>query len=146
MDRRRALLGGGKKILYVYKPGFTSWQNINQSTTDGTISTSFGSDSVTLTGRDTYNTLNLRIPESIYGKYEKLVFKAKSSKNDSNLKICWSKTANYTGDSNGSTVSRITTTVQEFSVDISNDSGKRFIVMSVYYSGTVFTIYDIHFE
>ena len=146
MNRRRALLGGGKKILYVYKPGFTSWQNINQSTTDGTISTSFGSESVTVTGRDTYNTLNLQIPESVYGNCKKLVFKAKSSKNDSNFKICWSKTADYTGGSNGSTVSTITKTAQEFSVDISNDTGNRFIVMSVYYSGTVFTIYDIHFE
>ena len=28
MNRRRALLDSGDKILYIYKPGFTSWQNV----------------------------------------------------------------------------------------------------------------------
>ena len=146
MERRRALLAGGKKTVYIYKPGATSWQNIGGSSVSGSITTSFGSENVALTGVSTYNRLNLLIPESVYGNCKKLVFKAKVSKNDSNLKICWSKSADYTGDSNGSKVCNIGTSEKEFSIDVSADSGNRFIVMNVYYSNTVLTIYDIHFE
>lgn len=141
MDRRRALLGGGKKPpLYVYKPGFTSFQNNSGASGSASILINFSSSYVKIYSYEDYPTYHIQFNEAIYKGYEKLIVTANASRNDSNFKLYWN-----TGATNGGISVKLTKTIQEFVFDISADSGTRFLHMTPYWSSE-FNFYDIHFE
>jgi hypothetical protein len=145
MDRRRALLGGGKEPLYIYKPGFTAWQNI-QSATPTTVSVTFNADNVTVGHQRSNNTstlLSLLISESVYKGYKKLIIKISSSASYTQNQICWGTTA---GNVASGTAYNLSTTPTEYIFDISSDTGNRYIILRIYGAMAKHTIYDIHFE
>ena len=136
MDRRRALLAGGKKPpMYVYEPGYTSFKNTDGYGATGVTSyCQFRNAYVEIYGayQENYETYNISFTEARYKGYKKLIIKANA--NVSNCKISWGSTSIYVGYS-----------TQEFVIDISNDTGSRNINFQTY-GEQKFTVYDIHFE
>ena len=136
MNRRRALLSGGKKPpMYVYEPGYTSFKNTDgYGGTGATVICMFRSEYVDIEGnyQENYDTYNISFTEARYKGYKKLIIKAKA--NGNNYKISWGSTSVYAGYS-----------TQEFVIDISNDTGSRNINFQTY-GERRFTVYDIHFE
>lgn len=150
MDRRRALLAGGYKGLPIYKKGAASWLNVEEAVANRTsVTATFNSDNVAVkTGSNAGNSYYyyLKISQNVYGEYSNLVFKAVASAIGSNTSIIWatSKPAASAPPSGEKTM--LTTSVQEYSVDISGESGDRYILIFPNVGNGAITIYDMHFE
>lgn len=122
-------------LMYVYQPGYTSWQNTDGYGAEGvTASAQFGSSSVEVRGHysENYYKYNITFTEARYKGYKKLFIKAKA--NTSSSYILW-----------GGTEIKVNTATQEFVTDISNSTGTCNITFRTY-GETAFTVYDIHFE
>jgi hypothetical protein len=144
MDKRRALLMGAEKGLYIYKPGFTEWKNIESKTQSGSVTTTFNAGAVDVVAGTTSTTLkiNLLISEDTYGKYSTLVFKASHTGGSGSSKITWQNVAS----SSVKKETVIAASVTEYFVDISGSTGDYYISIAPYLKNRVLSIYDIHFE
>lgn len=148
MDNRRRLLSNSSadKGLYIYKKGFTTWENAT-ATIGNNATVTFGSDSVVVTNPNSANItskVNLLVPQSVYGEYSKLVFKAYAT--HAKGRVVWDASiiAGVPGEEIETYPS--TSPAQEYSVDISQSTGDRYIVIIPYYKNATVTVYDIHFE
>ena len=135
-DRRRALLAGESKGLYIYKAGFTDWQNVAEVTTSVSPTISFGTNKVTVTAssKNTGSEVNLRILEEVYGKVSKLVFTIAGT--GTRPRVHWGEDIEVS----------LTSAATEYFIDISQSSGERLVTLDLYTKSSVFTVYDIHFE
>lgn len=148
MDRRRALLDSGDKILYIYKPGFTSWQNVeNVILGMSSMTTTFNSSNVVVkasNGGWAY-CIELKILQNTYSKYKKLVFTASSTNTDKDALISWDNKARENAQLGGIKTT-LTTSAKEYSVDISGNTGDGYIGIYPSEKNATITIYDMHFE
>lgn len=143
MDRRRTLLAGGKKPpMYVYQPGYTSWQNCDSAAATGSSCyAKFSTNYVRVynSWEESYYAYNINFNEARYKGYEKLIIVGETS-NTSSQNIYWETTAGK-----DSTRIQLTRSKAEYVIDISKSTGNRRIQMQPY-GDIQFTIYDIHFE
>lgn len=122
-------------IMYVYEPGYTSFQNTDGYGAEGiTASAQFSSSSVEVRGhyRENDYKYNITFTEARYKGYKKLFIKASAF--TSSAYILW-----------GGTEIKVSTMIEEFVTDISNSTGTCNITFRTY-GETRFTVYDIHFE
>ena len=144
--RRRAFLAGGDGGPYIYKPGFTAWKNVENVTSSGSVTVSFGANYVSVKAGTTSSTikLNLLISEKTYGKFSKIVFNAKYIGGGGSPKITWTNVSSGSAEktTNLANVENATT----FTYDISASAGDRYFSIAPYYKGGIIYIYDIHFE
>lgn len=122
-------------FMYVYEPGYTSFQNTDGYGAEGvTASAQFGPSSVEVRGHYSENDYkyNITFTEARYKGYKKLFIKARA--NISSAYILW-----------GGTEIKVETSIEEFVTDISNSTGTCNITFRTY-GETTFTVYDIHFE
>ena len=149
MDRRRALLAGGDKGLPIYKKGAKAWLNVEEATLNmSSMTVTFNSDNVEVkAGGSGYNYyVLLKISQSVYGKYSKLVFKAVASAVASATSIIWTTSKPAPGAPPSGEQAKLTTSLQEYSIDISGESGDRYIQILPHGKNYIITIYDMHFE
>lgn len=149
-NRRKMLLGdGGDKGLPIYKKGATDWLNVEEATLNrSSMTVTFNSDNVAVTsGGSGYNYyVLLKISQSVYGKYSKLVFTAIASSVSSATSITWTTSQPASGAPPSGEQAMLTTTLQEYSIDISGESGDRYIQILPHGKDYTITIYDMHFE
>lgn len=144
---------GGKKGLYIYKPGLSAWQNVTEAVANKSgVTATFSEENVVIKATRNSNSYYYRlgISEGIYGKFEKLVFKAAIYPTSSKGGIFWASRIPASNAPIGGTQTALTTSSKEYSIDISGETGDRYII--IYPGGTVaatnytITIYDMHFE
>lgn len=148
MDRRRALLGGVGK-LYIYKAGWTEFENCQvASDTFPADRKSFESDYLKLWKTSVSSTHKLVLYLDFTG-YKKLVVEVRAHGQmesivaNKDTKIGYMTTA--TGSVYGINSDYLSTKQTVYEIDISSQQGYRWIGMQVHYRDTMY-VYDIHLE
>lgn len=142
MNRRRALLSGGKKPLYIYQPGFTAFQNATYN--EYTVkSGTFRTDYFEAVSGTSSTTSKVALYVDFTG-YNKLVFEVRSSSSNNNTKVGWQNTGSepIKNEVTGGTIS---TTRTKYELDISAAEGQKIFTMQIYKGHTLY-LYDLHLE
>lgn len=152
MNKRRALLASSKKTAPIYKKGAADWQNVENviQYQYALASMDFTPNYLDISTEDSATTgarIGLQINEAIYKEYKTLVFTAKragATLNPELIKIGWSENSQ---DINQAIVSyQLSANEEKYKIDVSNDTGTRYILINIYYRGHHVYIYDMHFE
>lgn len=122
---------------YIYKAGYTAWQNVSEVSSSANSTTTFGSSSVTITG-----SVTLKIPNSSYSGNTTLVIKGKTN---SSIGSDFQFSSSTTLGNDVVTEMPKSSTIQTFKINIFKMTGDKYLRMDAGYNSTL-TITEIYFE
>ena len=139
------LLGGGKKSLYVYEPGYTEWKNATEKYKGSTVTKTLdgSADSAKIENSDGLTgTYSIQINEATYKNYSKLVMVASISDASVVRVAYWG--SSYISTTDAVKFAGLTKSKATYELDITSYSGTRYLQFQL--GKAVISIYDIHFE